>query len=399
MDQELEERRRTVEQVRARFDPRAADTDPAADDDAVRRSWLRCAPTLAPEQTAAPLDDIGTADDRWEASPIRRAWPGLVDELRHIAEDGDLVAAVTDEDGRILWSWGGRWMRDRAESVNFGIGGRWDEPSAGTNAVGMSLITGEPSTVFAVEHWCEAVHDWVCYSAPVRDAAGDVLGIIDLSSTWDHANPLGLPAVTAFARVVELETRWAPRAARRRLDLRLLGRARATMDGTPVLLTPRQLEILTVLAGVGEATLDQLHALLHGDRIVSPTTTKVEVSQIRRALGGVIASRPYRFTVDVEVDALDLLGRLERGDLAGATALYRGQLLPQSDAPYVVEQRHLCDVALRTALLRGGTTAQLLVFADTHPYDLEVLERAVAVAAPDDLLLPRAAARLAIART
>lgn len=396
MDQELEERRRAVEQERAQFDPRAS--DPAADD-LVRRSWLRCAPTLAQEQTAAPLDEIDTADDRWEASPIRRAWPELVDELQHLAEDGDLVAAVTDEVGRILWSWGGRWMRDRAESVNFGIGGRWDEPSAGTNAVGMSLITGEPSTVFAVEHWCEGVHDWVCYSAPVHDAAGDVLGIIDLSTTWDHANPLGLPAVTAFARVVELETRRRPRAVRPRLGLRLLGRARATMDGTTVLLTPRQLEILTVLAGVGEATLDQLHALLHGDRTVSPTTTKVEVSQIRRALGGVIASRPYRLTVDVEVDAIDLLGRLERGDLDGATALYRGQLLPQSDAPYVVEQRHLCDVALRTALLRSGTTAQLLVFADAHPYDLEVLERAVAVAAPDDLLLPRAAARLAIARS
>jgi hypothetical protein len=396
MDRELEQRRQAIERERARFDP----TAPAlAGNDPVLESWLRCAPTLAEDQTAAPLDEAHTAGDRWDASPIRRAWPELVDELQHIAEDGDLVVGVSDDIGRILWSWGGRRMRDRAESVNFGIGGRWDEQSVGTNAVGLSLITGEPSTVFSVEHWCEAVHDWVCYSAPVRDASGAVLGVIDLSTTWDQANPLGRPTVAAFARVVEMELRRTPRRSEQGLDVRVLGSARATMDGTPVLLTPRQLEILTVLAGVGEATLDRLHALLHGDRPLSPTTTKVEVSQLRRALGGVIASRPYRLTVAVEVDGLDLLARIERGDLAGATALYRGQLLPQSDAPYVVEQRHLCDVALRTALLRGGTTAQLLVYADTHPHDVEVLERAVAVADPDDPVLPRAAARLAIALT
>jgi hypothetical protein len=79
-----------------------------------------------------------------------------------------------------------------------------------------------------------------------------------------------------------------------------------------------------------------------------------------------------------------LLRRLDDGDLAGAVALDRGQVLPRSDAPLVVDRRHHCDVALRTALLRRGTTAQLLAFADVHPEDVEVLERAVRRAAADD---------------
>jgi len=409
MADDLTLRRRALERERSQFDPTSSDVEP---DDPVRESWLRCVPRLSEAQDKAPLDEPDEANERWEASPIRRAWPELTDELRQIARDGDLVAAVTDETGRILWSWGGRWMRDRAEDVNFGLGGRWDESSAGTNAVGLALITGRPSTVFAIEHWCAAVHDWVCYSAPVRDQTGRQIGVIDLSTTWDHSNPLGLPTVTALARVVEQQTRLTRRSRPSRrirtlgpagrsgpagLDLRVLGSGSAALDGLPVLLTQRQLEILTILACVGEASLGHLHGLLHGDRPTSPTTTKVEISQLRRIVGDVIASRPYRLTVPLRCDLATLIDRLDAGDVAGAAALYRGQLLDRSDAPYIVERRHHCDVALRTALLRSGTTAQLLAFADIHPYDTEILERAIAVAAPDDPLVPTATARLAVA--
>ncbi|HYZ97254.1 MAG TPA: hypothetical protein VE575_00805, partial [Acidimicrobiales bacterium] len=72
-----------------------------------------------------------------------------------------------------------------------------------------------------------------------------------------------------------------------------------------------------------------------------------------------------------------------------------GQLLPASDAPLVVERRHHIDVALRTALLRDGSTASLLRYAEVHPYDIEILERAVAAAPPHDVLLPAAVGRLA----
>ena len=80
----------------------------------------------------------------------------------------------------------------------------------------------------------------------------------------------------------------------------------------------------------------------------------------------------------------------------GGRAL-RGPLLPASDAPLIVERRYHLDVALRTALLRGGSTAQLLRFAGVHPSDVEVLQRAVAVAAIDDPDLPAAVAALAVA--
>ena len=54
-------------------------------------------------------------------------------------------------------------------------------------------------------------------------------------------------------------------------------------------------------------------------------------------------------------------------------------------------------VALRTALLRSGSTSELLRFAAVHPFDEEVLRRAVAVAGPTDPDLPAAVAALAVA--
>ena len=71
-------------------------------------------------------------------------------------------------------------------------GGHWDETAAGTNGIGMALVTGRPAAVFATEHWVTPVRDWVCYSAPVHAPDGSVAGVIDLSTTWDRANPLGL---------------------------------------------------------------------------------------------------------------------------------------------------------------------------------------------------------------
>jgi hypothetical protein len=59
--------------------------------------------------------------------------------------------------------------------------------------------------------------------------------------------------------------------------------------------------------------------------------------------------------------------------------------------------RHHLDVALRTALLRRGTTAAVLRYNAVHPYDVEVLERAHGVASADDPLVPALTARLAVA--
>ena len=166
----------------------------------VTESWARSLPTVDPALESAPPAAEGA---RWARSPLRGPVDDLAGELLSIAEDAGFVAAVTDERGTILWTCGGRVMRRRAERVNFAPGGRWDEGAMGTNALSLALRTGHPSTVFSAEHLVAALHGWVCYCAPIHGPDGRVLGVLDLSTTWDRSHPLALPTVRTLTSAIE----------------------------------------------------------------------------------------------------------------------------------------------------------------------------------------------------
>ena len=112
-------------------------------------SWRR-APLQVPHISEAPLADEGETRELWQGSTLQRAVQRVESDLRRTAEDGDLVIAVTDEQTRILWTYGGRVMRRKAETVNFVAGGRWDEGSVGVNALNLALGQDTPSMVFSV---------------------------------------------------------------------------------------------------------------------------------------------------------------------------------------------------------------------------------------------------------
>ena len=396
MTEDLVLKRRAIEHAKADIwsDDREGRVDPV-----VRASWRRCAPRVADSIATAPVGPEDDARDRWNESILRRSVPGLVEQLTQTSTSGDLIALVTDAEGRVLWQSTPIWLRHGAERIGLQPGGVWHEHTSGTNGIGLALAADRPVTVFATEHWLHPVQDWVCYAAPVHGPDGSQVGAIDLSTTWRHANPLALATVASMARVVEHELRHraSPGLVRPGLDLRLLGETVASLDGAPLRLTLRQLEILAVLGVRGTATLAELHAWLYGDRPVAVATLKAEISHLRRALDGQLTSRPYRLTMPTRVDAVQLLERLDAGDVEGAARLYRGQLLPTSEAPFVGEHRHHLDVALRTALLRQGSAAGALRYTAVHPYDVEVLEHAQRAAPVDDPLVPALTARLAVA--
>ena len=108
-------------------------------------------------------------------------------ELRRTAEDGDLVVAVTDAETRILWTYGGRVMRRKAETVNFVAGGRWDDASVGTNALDLATRNDAPAMVFSAEHYAQVVHNWVCWAAPVHDPVSG--GAARRDRPVDHLGP------------------------------------------------------------------------------------------------------------------------------------------------------------------------------------------------------------------
>ncbi|WP_327312755.1 GAF domain-containing protein [Streptomyces sp. NBC_01235] len=368
----------------------------------VTESWARSLISVDPGREQAPASDGDAVHQRWTGSPLRRPVDGLADALRSVADDAGFITAVTDESGTILWTYGGRTMRRRAERVNFAPGGRWDEQAMGTNALSLALRTGRPHTVFSAEHLVTALHGWVCYCAPLHGPDGQVLGVLDLSTTWDRSNPLAMSTVRGLASAIEAGLRTEPPLRpgedEPRIRLNCLGTDKATREGVPLLLRPRQLEILTLLALEPDGyTPERLREALYGDRAVTASTFKAEISHLRRALGGGIATRRYALTTPVSCDAADVLRALENGDTATALRLYRGPLLPRSEAPGIEEWRTHLEVAVREAVLASTSPEHALRYGGRAPYDAEVHEHALRLFGPGDARRAIAAGRLTTA--
>ena len=163
------------------------------------------------------------------------------------------------------------------------------------------------------------------------------------------------------------------------LDLTLLGAAEARLDGQRLLLNRRQTEILALLAlNPGGLSLEHLHALLYGDQAITFSTLKAEVSHLRSALDGQLASRPYRLMIPVRVDVQEVLrllggGQVRRRSRRTAATCSRDQL------PALVELADYVAVALREALLADPQPQAVARYTELAPYDTEVVEVCLAL--------------------
>lgn len=313
-------------------------------------SWLR-SQSFVPTQTSnVRLEDPYETEFRWHESPIHECAQRELAKLTDIVSEGELVAAISDATGRLLWTYASRHMQDRAGDVNFIAGGQWGEQSAGTNAVGLCLITHEPVTVFSAEHFRSTLHDWVCYAAPIiHPQTGALVGTLDLSSTWDRHTPLGQAAIEQMAK--SIASNLPAHQPQAELELYMLGQPRVIYKGVALHLSLRHYEILCLLAlNPRGLSLDALHAALYGDEPITKSTLKSEISTLRSLLGGSIASRPYRLDIGCRADFVELWSAINNKRLNLAFSLYQGGLLTSSNSPEVEQWRHCIDAIMGKSL-------------------------------------------------
>ena len=123
---------------------------------------------------------------------------------------------------------------------------------------------------------------------------------------------------------------------RQHLHIRAFSTPQVKFNGKSLLLTPRQIEILTILALCPHGlTLEHLYQALYGERKVSMGTLKAEMSQLRDILGGLLGSRPYRLLVHVD-RFLQAEQALDAGYVASALQLYTGVFLAKPKVRFCV---------------------------------------------------------------
>ena len=173
----------------------------------------------------------------------------------------------------------------------------------------------------------------------------------------------------------------------------VLGKPEITLYGAAIELTARQLEIIAILANETDGmALGALAVALYGDRAVL-STAKAAVSRLRNSIP--LTSRPYQIGVPFGADFLDLMEHLEQGRVRQALSLYRGPLLPDSEAPAVVELREHIAESLRQAVLASGDHEAMQELAKrTDSQDLELLEAAERLVPQNDPQSPLLRARI-----
>lgn len=326
----------------------------------IMESWQRSTRRLTQQTTLAPVADEYLTRHQWRDSPLYRATLAERDNMDQLVHEGEMVAAIADSAGHLLWTSASSFMRPKAESVNFRAGGIWDESSVGTNAVGLSLELRRPVTVFSSEHFLSTVHDWVCYAAPIiHPRTHECLGVLDMSTTWEHYTPMGQAAVAGIAN--SIAARLPAETPRAELEIHALGQSRVIFRGKCLSVSLRQLEILCLLVLNPQGlSLSQLHAALYGDSPVSTSTLKAELSRLRALLAGNIGSRPYRLQVPVFADFVEIWTALHARDHDQAMRLYRGSLAIQSVAPELEEWRRCIDALMERSLEHCDDTSLLI---------------------------------------
>lgn len=339
----------------------------------IHSSWQRSRTAEIPQgRSAAPMLPVA----KQAPNALQQALTHCAEDLKHIAQQSSMVVAVGDVGSTIIWTASSQQMQRAAESVHFMEGGQWKEELVGTNALALSLKTQQSSCVFSNEHYMASIHDWVCYAAPIIDPySKQILGVIDLSTTWKNHNSLGLLAAERCASIIQsaLQEQY-----KQQLYIRAFSASQVLFNGKVLVMTPRQIEILTILALCPQGmTLDTLHQALYGERKVSIGTLKAEMSQLRDVLGGMLGSRPYRVLANVEADFLLAEQALDAGYIESALKLCSGVFLAKTESPFLCAWRDCLESRLSDAIFKANETDVLLRHVARFPEAIDAVERLI----------------------
>jgi hypothetical protein len=154
------------------------------------------------------------------------------------------------------------------------------------------------------------------------------------------------------------------------LTLPFLGadETKALLDGREIPLTLRHAEILTLLALHPKGmTAEQLALVLYGE-CGNPVTARAEIHRLRTQLGAsAISTKPYRLDAEVDADFINVRKPLRERRVREAVALWRGPLLPRSNAPGVQAEREQTLTQLRRLVLELRDLDALYSFVRATP--------------------------------
>lgn len=184
--------------------------------EAVIQSWLRCTRNHSDRQRIVPFDAVTPSRlhatlarnrellevARQELASMESALAGT--DCRVILTDGEgVVVHVTHQPAAAHQP----VLRKTAR-----VGVNISERIVGTTAPGIVATTGLACTVDGAEHYFDVLSQMRCAAAPIRDVAGRLAGVLDITMEarrfgFDAASMVGLYATTIENRLLQAQSR------------------------------------------------------------------------------------------------------------------------------------------------------------------------------------------------
>jgi transcriptional regulator of acetoin/glycerol metabolism len=149
----------------------------------IRDSWQRCLsdgldPTQPPRAVRLTTRECRTLIEQ-DAYLLRLAKTEF-QKLRTQISGDNFVLAFANRDAIVLDVISDRPIGNGDGDVAPGT--PWNEDIRGTNALGTTLFTGRPVSVYVLEHFFRTYSGLACMAAPINDPDGKIVGVLDVSS-------------------------------------------------------------------------------------------------------------------------------------------------------------------------------------------------------------------------
>lgn len=111
----------------------------------------------------------------------------------------------SDTEGYTLRSFCDEDTLEICEKTNSFPGANRLETIAGTNSIGIALLTGKPIQVTGAEHYLQSFHRWAGSSAPIKQQDGKALGVLSVIGGYELVHYHTLALVSSAAKAIENE--------------------------------------------------------------------------------------------------------------------------------------------------------------------------------------------------
>lgn len=149
------------------------------------------------------LDERSLLDARGRCEALRRHASSVLGGFAAACSSKGFVALLADAEGVVVDSYAGGAFSDEAKRLRLIAGAAWDEALRGTNAIGTALVENRPVAVHGTAHYARVNEGLVCFAAPIRNSRGQIVGVLDATSSAERTDAFDIGIVVSMARAVE----------------------------------------------------------------------------------------------------------------------------------------------------------------------------------------------------